>query len=165
MSNLTIHNLADVPKYISIVVSWLNEEWGTIKNESIDQTLAYLSRNTFENPGAFVLIALENGSPVGTASLVFDDMPTRPELSPWLADVYVVKTERKNGIGRKLVEAVEAEASRLTLSKIYLFTASNTALYELLGWQLLERAEYRGEQVRIMTKTLDAMSKREQGQR
>lgn len=154
MKNFTIHNLSDVPEHIPVVASWLNEEWGVIKNEPIDQTLKYVRRNALENPSTFVLIVLENDTPVGTASLILDDMPTRPELSPWLADVYAVKTERKKGIGRKLVEAVEIEAIKRGLKKIYLFTTSNTGLYELLGWQLLEQSEYRGEPVRIMTKKL-----------
>jgi len=154
MKNFTIHNLADVPEHMSVVSSWLNGEWGAIRNEPIDKTLDLLKRSALKDRWPFVLIALENGTPIGTASLILDDMPTRPDLTPWLADVYVEKSARKGGIGSKLVKAVELEAARLGLETIYLFTASKTALYELLGWQLLERTEYRGEQVRIMTKKL-----------
>lgn len=155
MKDFVIHNLANVPEHMPVIAGWLNGEWGAIRNEPIDQTLDLLKRATLKDRWPFVLVALENGTPVGTASLISDDMPTRPEFSPWLADVYVLKTKRKEGIGRKLVEAVEAESARLGLNKIYLFTASNTALYGLLGWQLLEHTEYRGESVRIMTKHLN----------
>ncbi len=154
MDNIIIHNLADVPEHIPVVAGWLNEEWGAIRSELIDQTLDLLARSALKDRWPFVLVALKNGIPIGTASLILDDMRTRPDLTPWLADVYVAKTARKGGIGRKLVETVELEASRLGLETIYLFTASNTALYEFLGWGLLESAEYRGEPVRIMTKKL-----------
>jgi len=152
--SIAIHNLADVPEHMPVIAGWLNGEWGVIRNEPMEQTLALLRSNTLKDQWPFVLVALENDTPVGTASLILDDMPTRPEFSPWLADVYVPNTKRKEGIGKKLVEAVAAEATRLGVEKIYLFTASNTKLYELLGWQLLERTEYRGEPVRIMTKRL-----------
>lgn len=154
MKNFIIRNLADVPECLSIVASWLNREWGVIRNEPIGQTLDYVRLNALKDQWPFVLVALENNVPVGTASFILDDMPIRPELSPWIADVYVVDTKRKEGLGRKLVEAVEAEAARLGVEKAYLYTASNTMLYELLGWQLFERTEYRGELVRIMTKKL-----------
>ena len=87
---------------------------------------------------------------MGMASIDPYDMITRPDLSPWLAAVYVAPEFRHNGIGSKLVRAVMQEAVVLGLDRIYLFTPNKINFYNRLGWQFFEHAVYRGEEVVIM---------------
>jgi GNAT superfamily N-acetyltransferase len=51
---------------------------------------------------------------VGTATLLAQDVDTEqwPELSPWLAAVYVVPEYRHRGIGAALVPALARAAPR-----------------------------------------------------
>ena len=44
------------------------------------------------------------------------------EVTPWLAGLYVAPEARTLGVGKRLVEAVEAEAGRLGFGRFYLFT-------------------------------------------
>ncbi len=57
-------------------------------------------------------VALKDGKPAGSASLVNLDLSSRQELSPWLAAVYVSPEHRNQGIGAALVNRVVDEARR-----------------------------------------------------
>jgi GNAT superfamily N-acetyltransferase len=86
---------------------------------------------------------------LGSASLIENDMATRPELFPWLASVFVAPEHRRRGIGAALVERVMTEARSLRTPRLYLYTAGAGALYLRLGWSVMERTFYRplwGEQ-------------------
>jgi GNAT superfamily N-acetyltransferase len=85
----------------------------------------------------------DSAQPVGCASLVEHDMLTRPELSPWLAGVFVPREHRRRGIGAALVERVVQEARSLGVQRLYLYTPGFGALYLRLGWSVLERTFYR----------------------
>ena len=56
------------------------------------------------------LIAVEGEHLLGSASLARDDLPSRPELSPWLACVYVRPECRGRGLAECLIEAICAQA-------------------------------------------------------
>jgi N-acetylglutamate synthase-like GNAT family acetyltransferase len=79
-------------------------------------------------------------------------MPTRRELFPWLASVYVAPAHRRQGIGSLLVRRVEQEALALGFGTLYLFTPDRETYYAHLGWTVLEHTEYMGEKVVIMTR-------------
>jgi N-acetylglutamate synthase-like GNAT family acetyltransferase len=79
-------------------------------------------------------------------------MDTRPDLSPWLAAVYVAPAYRKQGIGSALVKAVESTAQQIQIARLYLFTPDQEHFYARLGWSVLERVEYRYQTVVVMDK-------------
>jgi N-acetylglutamate synthase-like GNAT family acetyltransferase len=87
---------------------------------------------------------------LGSASLVPQDLQVRQELSPWMATVFVAPEYRKNGVGSTLVNRVVQEAGRLNTETVYLFTPDKEKFYAALGWLVIERILYRGEQQSIM---------------
>lgn len=89
---------------------------------------------------------------LGTASLRSQDMDTRPHLTPWLGRVYVEESHRRQGIGAALASSVQEKTRSLGFPVLYLFTFDKEAYYGRLGWQLLERTEYRGHHVVVMQK-------------
>lgn len=99
-----------------------------------------------------VLVALEGGGLCGAAMLVAHDMDTRPELTPWLAGVYVLPACRHRGLGSALVERAVSVAASLGVARLYLYTPDASAFYARLGWSVLDRGEYLGKQVTVMTK-------------
>ncbi|MFN2331651.1 MAG: GNAT family N-acetyltransferase [Halomonas sp.] len=101
-----------------------------------------------------VFIALWDDTPVGMASLIADDMHDRPDLTPWLASVYVVPAWRGRGIASRLVQQVEKEASAHGIGQFHLFTSDRQTLYRRLGWQAMEECVYRGEAVTLMVRRL-----------
>jgi GNAT superfamily N-acetyltransferase len=76
------------------------------------------------------VVLLEDGAPAGTASLDHADLDTRPDLTPWLANVFVAPEFRGRGHARRLVRYIEA-ASRTGggTEVLYLHTEDAMALY------------------------------------
>ena len=100
------------------------------------------------------LIALDGDQVVGTASIVENDLSSRPDLSPWMASVYVDDRYRGQGVGSQIVRAIVAEASALGVKRLYLITHDRMSFYQRLGWEEIERVHYRGEDVTVMSTLL-----------
>jgi GNAT superfamily N-acetyltransferase len=100
------------------------------------------------------VIAILDGKLCGTAVLKNKSIFTHPHLHPWAAAGIVVPAYRKQGIGSKLLAALENVAKEIGSSHIYCGT--NTANNILLqrSWQFLEWAIQNGEKVGIYQKKL-----------
>ena len=64
----------------------------------------------------------------------------RPDIYPWLTNVYVDEKFRGQGISKILLNSVADNARALGLSKLYLYT-KHTNLYERYGWRFVEDVE------------------------
>jgi GNAT superfamily N-acetyltransferase len=151
-SQIRIEHLGSHVHALQKIVSWVHAEWGPLMPDTpyskmVSQFKERLSPHKI--PETFV--ALRRDEIVGTASIVPHDMSTRMDLSPWLAAVYVPSEYRGMGIGSALVRAAIDEARYVGLERFYLITPDRVSFYTRLGWVELEKAEYRGENVTIMT--------------
>ena len=90
-------------------------------------------------PQCFVLLV--DGTPVGTAGLIVSDLPSRPELTPWLAAVYVPPQMRGRGYARDLIRTVETAATRAGFDHLWLCTFDAEGLYAKAGWRSVERLQ------------------------
>ncbi len=84
----------------------------------------------------FVLLVDE--APVGVASLVAHDLDSRPELTPWLAGVFVVPEARGRGHAAHLIAAVEAAGRAAAIPSLWLYTHSAERIYARVGWRTVE---------------------------
>jgi predicted N-acetyltransferase YhbS len=153
--DLRIEYLADYPDLIPTLARWMHAEWGYLYPEhtlEIRQQLVAERANKDRIP--LTLVAIDGDEPVGTVGLKVNDMDTRPELTPWLALLYVVESRRREGIGAKLVGAIENEAAKLGVKKLYLYTPKSESFYAELGWSVMERVEYRDDFVSVMEKVM-----------
>jgi GNAT superfamily N-acetyltransferase len=152
---MIITYLADHPEYLPIVARWAHGKWGhRPPARTVEQTEAGFRTRLNRDHIPLTLIALEGEQPLGMASIFVQDMSIRPELTPWLAAVFVAPDQRGKGIGSALVQAIEAKAHELGVTRLYLFTPDKQSFYARLGWSPVEWAEYRTERVLIMQKAL-----------
>lgn len=100
------------------------------------------------------VIALDREELCGFALLVEADFELRPNLSPWLAGVFVRPQHRKSGVGSALVTRIENEAKALAVNTMYLYTAHSESLYSRLGWLVTERCDHKGRNYAVMAKKL-----------
>lgn len=96
----------------------------------------------------FVLLA--GGVPAGTASLVPTGLATYPELTPWLANLFVPPAFRGRGHGTRLVAAVEAAARAGDAPILWLVTRSARQFYARLGWQPVAPTSFHGDPATLM---------------
>jgi GNAT superfamily N-acetyltransferase len=102
----------------------------------------------------FVLMV--HGEPVACASLVRHDLPSRDDLTPWLAGVAVDPHFRGRGYGIAVVRQVEEFARAAGVETLWLYTWSAEGLYAKMGWKRAgdERDENRGIPVILMRRDL-----------
>jgi N-acetylglutamate synthase-like GNAT family acetyltransferase len=149
---LTIEYLADHPDALPTLAQWQHEEWGHFRHgDTIDKRKARLQGFCNRDRIPLTVIALDDGEVVGSASLILHDMETRMELTPWLAAVFVGEQYRRKGIGAELVRRIMAEAGKLDVPLLYLYTVHSERFYAALGWVLHEYTTYREQNVAIMT--------------
>ena len=133
------------------------DEW---RHLSPDMTLADRIRKlqgmAASDDMPFMVVAIEGNHLLGSAALVYEDMRTRKDLSPWLASVFVKREFRRKGIATILVRHIEKAAEERGIKKLYLFTEHARNLYARLGWCDVEGCKYRGAKVVIMSKRFGA---------
>src|ERR1700733_5752221 len=86
---ILIVSTADRPDLVPVVAGWLWSEWRRKKGQSFEETLRAVQESVTARLLARTFVLLADGQPVGTASLAAHDLEERPELSPWLAAVFV----------------------------------------------------------------------------
>jgi len=124
------------------VATWIyNEWWTTIPGASVEDLMSRLQPHLIADQIPLTLVASSEARPVGTATLLAHDVGTEewPELSPWLAAVYVVPEYRRCGVGAALVNAAVARANALRVGMLHLLTVDQERFYTRLGWQVRDR--------------------------
>lgn len=152
---MQVDSIMNHPDLVETVAWWQWGEWGHLDpTDSLTARIASLYYQT-QHPGIpTTFIAMDGDEPLGSASLTAHDMETHPELTPWLASVYVTPAARARGVASALVRRVVQEAAAQGASRLYLFTENARGLYEKLGWQVIGTEQYEGLDVTIMAKDL-----------
>ena len=153
-------NLKLRPEVIPQIAQWHFDEWHPLFPE---RTLADFAAELGESlhsdtiPQTWVLLD-EQQHIQGTGSLLLRDMNTNHHLSPWLANIFLRPSCRGRGLGRALVLQLMAQAQKLGVPVLYLFTEDQQPFYEKLGWQLHHRELYAGQWVSVMQCVLSPSS-------
>ena len=127
---MNIELLADRSELIPQLAQLHFQEWGPLRpGETLERRMLRL-RGTCGRAGIpMAVVATDGPTLCGSAILIGADMDTRPELSPWLAGVFVVPEFRRRGIGTSLVEHITNRAGALGVPTLYLYTPSAETLY------------------------------------
>jgi GNAT superfamily N-acetyltransferase len=151
-----IDPLAIHPELIATLAEWHDREWRHLNPDSYDIQARIEDYRRAMDPDQIpvMLVAHDNGKPMGSVQLINDDMETHPELSPWLASLYVHPEYRQQGIATRLILEIEETARQLGFDQLYLFTEDRDSFYKKLGWRELFREIYYGESVTVMQKHL-----------
>jgi GNAT superfamily N-acetyltransferase len=133
------------------VATWIYDEWA---RHEPDMTLEKCLAGVMESiqPGVAIpafFVARVNTLMVGCSSIIASDLPTRPELGPWLANVLVLPEYRSQGLGGSLIKAAMTHAAHRT-ERLYLYTHDKTELYAKLGWKHLGSDHYAGKDIVLM---------------
>jgi predicted N-acetyltransferase YhbS len=142
--------LIDCPEAIPTLVEWIIGEWHDIETRTPDEIAAQLRENLRREGLPITFVARRGAAFVGTASLDLSDLPSHDHLSPWLASVYVLPTERGAGVGAALIARVLAHAETCGVAEVFLWTAGDAGLYARRGWETMAMAQLAGRSITIM---------------
>jgi N-acetylglutamate synthase-like GNAT family acetyltransferase len=135
---------AERPDLAPVVASWLWAEFWRDGGHSLQETLEAVQASVIAPlmPKTFVLLV--DGKPVGTASLAAQDLDERPDLTPWLAGVFIEPEARGRGLVASLIAAVEQECRKASIRTLWLYTRRAEKVYLRSGWRTVETVT-RGE--------------------
>lgn len=142
---LVVATVARRPDLLPIVAGWLWREWWQRRGRSLEQTQAIYAacRAEIVAPQTFVLLA--GGTPVGTVTLARRDLDERPDLTPWLAGVFVVPEARGRGYVRHLLAAFDEACRAAAIGTAWLYTNTAEPVYLRAGWQVAEVIQRQGK--------------------
>lgn len=152
---MEIFPLADKKEFIAELAELHHAEWKHLNPSlALEGRVEAIVEAAGREGIPSIFIAVSGNQLVGSAALVQNDMDTKPDLTPWLAAVYVKEAFRHQGVATELIARCETEAARSNADAWYLYTEFASRLYEKLGWLHLGRCEYKGVTVDVMCKQI-----------
>jgi N-acetylglutamate synthase-like GNAT family acetyltransferase len=143
--------LAERPDLVPTVAEWLYLQFGHLNpGASLERSITRVKERLQTEGCPLTFISLDDGIPTGTASLIVSDFDSCPEITPWLASVYVQPMLRRSGIGSQLSKTVAAHAKSCGYEKLFLFTPNMQSFFGTLGWRESNLHQYHGVDVSIM---------------
>lgn len=150
---LTIAYLSDHPEHIPELAARHYSQWAHLyPGETLADFENHLRSSAQRGAIPLTVVALADGEPAGSTSLIMHDLESHPELSPWLANVHVAPPYRSRGIATALVKRIIDEAVILGVSTIYLFTDRTPEFYCRLGWRSILYETCQGVPITIMSR-------------
>lgn len=121
------------PAELNLVSGWMQAWWGEAGGYSPEQVRAYLLHAACENRIPQTYAAYHGGLLAGIYHIAMEDLFVRPDLYPWLCNVYVSPAHRGCDIGRALLQSVPGAMRSLGIERLHLYT-THESLYEKFGW-------------------------------
>jgi GNAT superfamily N-acetyltransferase len=150
-TRMHIDYLCDHPPLIEELAALHFKEWGQFRpGQTVENRIEHMRASCGKGAIPSVVVALDGSRLLGGALLLENDLKLRPNLTPWLAGVYVIAQERGRGIASQLVKRVVEEAATLGVRELYLYTDASQALYARLGWEVVEDLLYDDLPVTVM---------------
>ena len=135
-----ISDLRRCPEFFDTVAMRIWRAWWEAEGVSLDTISGRLRDNMRDAPIPLALVAHDGEAFLGTASVIASDLAERPQLTPWVAAVWVEEKARGHGIGAALVKRAAQDCFALDIARAYLCARPRMfGFYERLGWSLLER--------------------------
>ena len=157
MADLRVTTIRERPDLVPIVAGWLWAEWWKHHGYTLEQTQALVAGHVAAVGVPQTLVLLEDELPVGTATLAASDLDERPDLTPWLAGVFVVPERRGRGHVRHLLDGFEDACLAASITVAWLYTRTAERIYRRAGWETMEVVHRPGkEPVALMRRTLRA---------
>lgn len=142
MLKIEFKKLIDVDEAIlEKTIDWMYNWWGKIEGYSYDEVKCYMKHSMQKNRLPQTYGMFLNDEIIGMYQFTYNDLTIRPDIYPWLANVYIDEKFRKKGYGRKLINNIITTAKEnIEFAEIFLFT-EHTDLYEKFGWTFVQELD------------------------
>ena len=123
------------------ICEWNYNWWGIRNNNSFEEVKCNLEHCLCKERLPQTFVALIDGEPAGMYQLsMSEDLISRPDIYPWLINVYVDEKFRGRNVCRKLMNTVNENAKKANLTELFLYT-KHIGLYEKFGWEFVEEVK------------------------
>lgn len=124
-------------KSLTKIAKWLYKWWGKEEGITLEGMKCYV-KNCMQKdrlPQTYGLIL--NGEIIGIYMFIREDLTVRPDLYPWLGNVYIDKKYRGKGYSKVLLGSVEENLKKNTKEKVLYAYTTHQNLYENYNWKYL----------------------------
>lgn len=131
-----------------IITDWMYNWWGKTDGDTLEEVECFVM-HTMQNdriPQTYGIFL--NNKIIGMYQFLHNDLKIRPDIYPWLADVYIDEKYRQKGFARIMLETVKNSMKDLNLKEIYLYT-EYVGFYEKLGWDFVSEIDTYKKKSRI----------------
>jgi GNAT superfamily N-acetyltransferase len=136
----TISDLRQCPEFFDTVADRIWQAWWEADGYPLVYITGRLRENMNDTPIPFALVAHDGACFLGTTSVIASDLAERPQLTPWVAAVWVEPQARRRGVGAALVNRAAQDCFALGIGRAYLCARPRMSrFYEGLGWDITER--------------------------
>ena len=126
---------------LDIITDWMYDWWGEDLHRTYEEVKHFTEHSAEDDrlPQTYGLFV--EGELVGVYQFRLDDLFVRPDIYPWLANVYVAKEHRGKGYGKALNESVlQMGRDNLDCDELYLYT-HHVGLYDKYGWEYVSQID------------------------
>lgn len=136
-------------KNLNKITEWIYNCWGRDEMHTFEEIKKFVKHSLQETRLPQTYGAFINNEIIGMYQFLYEDLFVRPDIYPWLSNVYVDERYRNNGICRKLMETVKENArNNINFNELYLYT-KHVNLYEKFGWKYISDIDTCNEEQRI----------------
>lgn len=136
--NVAFANLQDKTDLLRTVADRIWNAWSKNRGLSLEEVIQKLE-GIIASDNEFTLVAHAREKFVGTVSVIRSDLAERPNVTPWIAAVWVDQEYRKHRMGSALVNTAEQHSRERGEHALYLCCAPELRpFYSGLGWIEIE---------------------------
>jgi GNAT superfamily N-acetyltransferase len=100
----------------------------------------HLTEMVDERPLPTALVAHDDNGYAGSVFLIDSDLEERPQLTPWIAALWVEEEKRSLGVAKALVREATSAAARLGHDEVFVCCHRDLEpFYAMQDWRILER--------------------------
>ena len=136
--NIEFKQLIDIDENIlDIITKWNYEWWGESLNCNYEKVKCFLKYSMQKDriPQTYGLFL--DDKIIGMCQFLYEDLDVRPDIYPWLANVYIDEKYRNKGYGRILIDnATKVAHNVIKFNELFLYT-KHIGLYEKFGWKYI----------------------------
>lgn len=144
--------LADHTEWLPTLAGWLHAEWYAALDLTCTHAADTLRDRLRRDRLPLTLVALAGAEAAGMVSLIHDETPDGDTATAFLAGLFVAPERRRQGLGGLLCRRALAEAQRLGLPRLCLYTSNLEMYYAGLGWsKVIERVIRAGDLLEVTT--------------
>ena len=122
-------------------VSWMYNWWGQSENWTREKITTYM-KSSFNNKilPQTIIVFNEKHEEVGICQVTLHDLDCRPDIYPYIANLFIDEKYRGNGLVKMLLDEAIKTAKEMNLSHLYIYT-THIGLYEKYGWKFIDFVE------------------------
>lgn len=138
---MKIDYLADRSEWIHLLAFMHQLEMRTANERNFEWSIQRFAERTNRHSLPLALVAVEDTIPVGSVSLLEQQLRSHSSFTPWVASLFVLEQYRNRGIGDRLMRELEIIASSMGHKSLFLFTHTAKGYYEKRGWQTIDTVQ------------------------